>query len=252
VTQLAGRPLFKDVSVHRQSLGGRDVHIVAGLYCTGRPDPKDSQYHWRRAVFVATIPYKPVYGVRWLAGANASASEAVARYERAESPTVVDLLRAVSEARGLSYTNAWWDTYPAAFRVGAAVLVIGLLWPTCVNLIVFGKLTQPPKEKPSIDLSQVRSTSAAPASPAGLTDQDREQLADVEASLLAGLGEPAAPDTAEAAATDAPVKPLVVSTEPVVAVAQEHDDKHFEAKADDYYPTERGHRAHPHAPASNR
>src|SRR5690348_5944342 len=75
ITRLENRPLFKDVMVHRRTIDGRDLHIVTGLYCSGRPDAKDNKYRWRPAAFVAPIPYQSVYGARWLAGANAPAGE---------------------------------------------------------------------------------------------------------------------------------------------------------------------------------
>ena len=237
--KVGGRPLFKDVHVHRQrladgKLGSREVHVVTGRYCTGRPDASDNQYHWRPAVFIASIPYQPKSGAR-----SSLDSKALARFDTSPSPTVVEFLAAVERANGPSYAHAWWETYPALSRIGGSVLLIGVVWPTLVNLLAFGRLTRPREERATIDLSAV--ASPPPEKSGGLSAEDLAILARVEAELEENLGVSATPPADVKREPQPVAAPRVMAggaLDATVAVATE-DEKHFAAKADDFYPTDR-------------
>jgi hypothetical protein len=159
----------------------------------------------------------------------------------------VDFLRLLRTAGVVSYTDAWWRTYPAATWVGGSVLLIGVVWPTVINLLAFGRLTRPREEK-GIDLSKVKNP-AAPA-PAGPSAEDLEHLHELEAELEAKLAGAAPPAPAEQPTP--PRRAAVLTTAPAGPAPADvpHDDTVFGAKADDFYPTERhADHPHPHPPA---
>src|SRR5688572_28214234 len=61
VEAVDGVPRFTRVRVHRQTLddgaGSRaTVHVVAGDYCDGRPDPVKGVHRWRPRFFLAPVP----------------------------------------------------------------------------------------------------------------------------------------------------------------------------------------------------
>lgn len=91
-TRVAGISAFKEVRVYQTVLGdgagsSKPVHVVSGKYCDGQIEPGDGKYHWRRAVFVAPIPYKPSNQITSLVKVQASM-----RYGAVQNPTVVDFL----------------------------------------------------------------------------------------------------------------------------------------------------------------
>jgi hypothetical protein len=126
------------------------------------------------------------------------------------------------------------------------VLLIGVVWPTVINLLVFGRLTRP-REEAGIDLSKA-SSATPPAAPKGPTEQDLAHLRELEAELAARLargGDVPAPD----APATAPAVPAVLGGAPLEPVPQDaHDERLFGARADDFYPTEAKvpHHHHPH------
>jgi hypothetical protein len=248
-----GRARFTNVRVHRQLVddgagSAATVYVVSGDYCDGTPDPMDGTLHWRPRYFLAPARYRPHWNLYDFSGATGGAAKALDQYQRIESPTVVDFLRLLRTAGVVSYTHAWWRTYPAATWVGGSVLLIGVVWPTVINLLAFGRLTRPREEK-GTDLSKVKNA-AAPA-PAGPSADDLEHLRELESELEAKLAgeapaappeQPAAPPRRAAVLTAAPAGPAPTDAP--------HDDTVFGAKADDFYPTERHvDHPHPHPPA---
>jgi endoglucanase len=238
-TRLAGIPAFKDARVYRTTLedgagASKPVHVVSGKYCDGQVDPGDGKYHWRPAVFVAPIPYRPSSDVHNLVKVRASM-----RYRSQRDPTVVDFLQLLRDSDLVDYTHAWWDTYAMATWFGGSVVVLGFVWPVAINLVVFGRLFRP-REKKGVDLSKVRPGSASGAAARGLSDEDLEELRRLEAELKNGLtaSGPTAAGASKQEASDRTPPPLV--TEPVVPVTAEPGDATaFGAKADDFYPTAR-------------
>jgi hypothetical protein len=243
-----GAPRFSNVRVHRQRVddgagSAAEVYVVSGDYCDGNPDPLDGTLHWRPRYFLAPAPYRPHWNLYDFGGAAGGAAKALEQYQRIKSPTVADFLRLLRTAGVVSYTDAWWRTYPAATWIGGSVLLIGVVWPTVINLLAFGRLTQPREEK-GIDLSKVKNTSAlAPAAPSA---DDLEQLHELEAELEAKLAGAAPEPPAEQPAVP-PRRAAVLTTAPAGPAHPDapHDDTVFGAKADDFYPTER-HADHPH------
>jgi hypothetical protein len=249
-----GAPRFSNVRVHRQSVddgagSAAEVYVVSGDYCDGNADPLDGTLHWRPRYFLAPAPYRPHWNLYDFGDAKGEAAKALEQYQRIESPTVVDFLRLLRTAGVLSYTHAWWRTYPAATWVGGSVVLIGVVWPTVINLLVFGRLTRPREEK-GIDLSKVKNP-PTPA-PAGPSADDLEQLHELEAELEARLaGVTPEPPTEQPPAPPRRAAALVTSPADPAPGDGPHDDTVFGAKPDDFYPTERhaDHPQHPPPPA---
>jgi hypothetical protein len=231
---IADRPQFKQIVVQRQDLpdgsgGVRTVHLVWGKYCNGQSEP-DGQLHWRPAVFIADIPYRPRIDL-WQTGAD---GEVISRFANLRSPTVVDFLSVLSTARGVKFTNAWWNTYPLGTALIMVVIVVGGIWPTVINLLVYGRLRRP-AEKKGVDLSKVKALPKPPQ--AQLTQEDLQPLNELEAELEANLEIGAQSNTT----TDRPEQSVapVLSSQPVdSASAIQAEAKAFAAKPEDFYPTE--------------
>lgn len=259
VTDVQGRRLWRDVVVFGCDVddgagGRRPAYVVAGMYCPGHPDPVDHALHWRSTFFVADVPYRPATGVLAEAAgraANGGGADAVARFAQLPRPTAVDYLAALKSAAGVEYQNQWWNTYPMWTWTVGSLLVIGLAWPTVVNLVAYGSMFRPPEEK-GTDLSKVNAAATpVPAARPEVTAEDLARLeqmgAELEAELAAEAGEAVAPAPA---ATERSVRDLSAASEPVAAAAApDGPAKAFGADAEDFYPTERhGHPTQPTHP----
>ena len=236
--EVAGVPAFKDVSVRRETLSdgagsSRTVHVVTGKFCDGRLDASDGKYHWRPTVFVAPIPYRPATYLLDVVGMD----EAI-RFEAIENPTVVDLLKVLKQAKGVQYHYAWWNDYPLLTWFGGSLVLIGVVWPTVVNLLVYRSFFRPREEK-GVDLSRISAASAAAAGQE-LSEEELERLRRLEAELERGLAAGAAPGPADSPAEAAERPPVPLTVEPLAPVAAAAGDPtEFGAEPDDYYPTER-------------
>jgi hypothetical protein len=224
------QPLFTDITVSRcrvAGLGDRD--IVRGLYCLRIVE--EGAYHWRPYYFDAPVPYRPVTG---------EAVAAVAQVRGPSSSAASLSIRDVMSALKVRYTHAWWQSYAMTTWLSASVLVIGVIWPTLLTRIAFGRWTRPPQEK-GINLWRAK-VSATPTRQAarssfggGAGDEDERSPEAAGPQPAATAGEPAT-----VVALPLPNQPLV----PLAASGDAAEHKEFGADADDYYPTEqKGHRA---------
>jgi hypothetical protein len=184
--RVAGVPAFKDVSVRREALSdgagsSRTVHVVTGRFCDGQLDPADGKYHWRPTVFVAPIPYRAATYLP-----DVVSTDEALRFEAIPDPTILELLEVLKRAKGVEYAYAWWNNYPLLTWFGGSVVLIGVVWPTAVNLLVYRSLFRPREEK-GVDLGNV---STAPAATAGheLSEEELERLRRLEAELEQRLG----------------------------------------------------------------
>jgi hypothetical protein len=209
-------PRFKDLVVQRcrvPKLG--DVDFVYGRYCTGQVE-KDGAYHYRPKYFVAPVPYRPT----------------------GEIPTTpTHDFRSIREfltSINVPYTHAWWRSYPTATWLTASVALIGLIWPTLINLIVWGRWTRPDEAR-GISLWRSPSRAAKPA---------RGISAPSFAAPRAAEGDAASASApVPAASTAAPVRTL--SAAPLaLAPTATASHKEFGANPDDFYPTEQKARHH--------
>ena len=226
VAERHGHRLFQDVTVYphwaRDPATGRKrlLHLVTGAYWDGRAEAGDGgalQARWSPACFVAPTPYEPLTTPGGPGDGSASG-----RFD-----SVLDYLAAVRAARGTPYRYAWWwwTSRPAFTSTLVSVVLIGGVLPTALNLVAFGRLTRPPRERrPSLWAVRIRrrqkpTPAVAPVHPA------HDDAVEVSA---------AAPDPKPVAQ----VAPRPLPVEAVAVPAAEAHDKHFGARKEDFYPTE--------------
>jgi type II secretory pathway pseudopilin PulG len=236
VTEQQGERLFKDVTVYpyrvRDSHGGkRLVHIVSGSYWDGRARERGGQVVavWQPTCFVAATPYKPRIPV---------AGHGDELFASQQFSSVLDYLATMREQAGVQFRYAWWwwMTDSAFLWPALSLVCIGGVWPTVVNLLVFGSLRRPAEAK-GISLWHVRSgkkRAAAVAAPSYASFSSRQEG---ESERL-----DAPPVPVETAEASPPVKALSSQQLDPVAAALPRADKDYGAEKDDFYPTE----LHPH------
>ena len=203
----------------------RPVHLVAGMALARAGDNRAGAAPGftgtlRPCFFVAPVPFTPL----------ASRGNDSAKSGR----TVVDYLDTLA-SRGVSYRYAWWadSRYRTAAWVGGSFVLVGVLWPTAVNLLAYGSFRRPPRER-GTSLWRVRRPRTQPTQrPSYAVDRPADLPPDPAApSAATGV----AGDTGSAAVPSA--LPLA-RNEPEDATAPAHkDQKQFGASANDFYPTE--------------
>ena len=171
----------------------RPIHVVLGDYFDGKLEVRDGQQCaiWRPRCFIAEMHYEP-----WPPPAGFAKGGTVLAY--------LDSLK----SKGVSYTYAWWrdPKWGMSFWIGGSFLVIGLIWPTIVNLLAFGSFFRP-KEPKGTKLRNVVNRPPPPSRPE-VTAQDLAALEGMGAALEAELqsqatavaapeAEPAAKEEAE-------------------------------------------------------
>jgi len=231
VGKVNGKRLLRNLIVYPEyvddSKGGTElVYIVAGYHFgTGtRAAGGAADGTWQRVCFIAEVPYRPLS--RW--GQPIDPKHTVRTY-----------LNSLSE-KGVRYQYAWWHEtrWARILWIGGSLLAIGLVWPSILNLIVFGALTRPREER--VQLTQLRADQGQPQERASTAPVDleaverfnaelQEQMAPVTGEVVASQSPPAQPrptKLSEASAESAPILPP-------------GEEKSFVAEKDDYYPTER-------------
>jgi hypothetical protein len=222
----SGLRWFRNIVVYRDRVeaGGKNVpvYIVAGDYFNGKFETQNGQQVavWRPRCYIAEGPYQPISGSADPQGMK----------------TVIEYLKGV---QGVSYTYAWWrdPRWGIAFWTVGSLLLIGGIWPTVINLLVFGSLFRPAEEK-GIDLSKVSAQlqqQGGQVSGADLAAVEK-MGGELEAELAAEAGPAAPPQTADG---PAPVKALTATQLEVEAAEQDREGKAFGQDRDDFYPTER-------------
>lgn len=234
------RRFFEDITVHSQRVpdgkgGTKLVHVVAGTAFNGHYEEEGGKLlaRWRPSFFLAEIPYHPTIDLSQFR--KPGGPDPAKQFRDIQQPTVLDFLNVLSQSQGLTYTNAWWRGMGIVPWTIASFLLIGVIWPTIVNLMVFGSWKRPPEEK-GIDLSKVKAHADESKKPV-VTEDDAERLHELEAELEQNLGQ-AAPAQSAAVSAPAPVRSL--GTAPVEALSKGGPESHaeFGSKKDDFYPTE--------------
>jgi hypothetical protein len=240
LSKAGGSPLFKDIRVSRQTLNdgsgaNETLDIVSGKSV---PDSARAGEHYKPMWFAAHIPYQPAIQLAQLASARFP--DPVSYWHKIPKPTVLDFLELAHASAGVSYANAWWDSYPLRSFTLAGFVLIGIVLPSLINLYYFQSLFRPKEEK-AVSLAGVHGSTTAGPAPVEheLSEAELEHLHNLEAELEAtmrGDAPSAAPEAAPAIRT--------LPTDAIAASAdQPHDDRHYRAKPEDYYPTEE--RSHP-------
>jgi hypothetical protein len=240
LSKAGGAPLFKDISVSRQTLNdgsgaSETLYIVSGKSV---PDNARAGERYKPMWFAAHIPYQPAIQLAQLASARFP--DPASYWQKIPTPTVLDFLELARASAGISYANAWWDSHPLPTYTLAGFVLIGIVLPSLINLYFFQSLFRPKEEK-AASLAGVRgSTIAAPAPVEHeMSEAELDHLHDLEAELEATMrgDAPSSATEAEPAIRSLPTDALTAP------VDQPHDDRHYRAKPEDYYPTED--RSHP-------
>ncbi|HEX2972947.1 MAG TPA: hypothetical protein VHP11_11480 [Tepidisphaeraceae bacterium] len=221
----SGLRWFRNLVVYPERVESVDktesVYVVAGDCFNGKLEVQDGQQVavWHRRCFIAEGPYRPITPVDGFTPGG----------------TVLAYLKSLP---GTSYTYAWWrdSRWGIAFWTAGSFGVIGLIWPTVINLLVFGSFFRPQEEK-GIDLSQVSSQSQTAGSQ--VSEADLAAVDQMGTDLEAKLAADASSSAPQAPAESAPVKTLTATTLEVAATDQAQDEKAFGQDRDDFYPTER-------------
>jgi hypothetical protein len=208
-------PWFHGLVVHpeRVEAGGKivPIYVVAGEYYDGRQELQDGKRVavWRPRCFVAETPFVPV-----TPPADPLAEETVLAY-----------LKAVP---GVSFRYAWWQDpkWGVSLWVGGCTLVVGLIWPTVINLLVFGSLTRPREAKADLSKSADVEVPAVSPSFGGVGGSDADAAAGV-------------PDAPPPAAVPPAVQPLPNAPTDAMPAAHDQASTEFGRDEDDFYPTER-------------
>ncbi|MFI5380221.1 MAG: hypothetical protein ACHRHE_13060 [Tepidisphaerales bacterium] len=231
------RPCFTNLVVYPEQVQDADgprrqIYIVAGRYfgrLAGATRDR-AQPQWHSRCFIAQTPYHP-YGDGEPAGKPPA--------------TVLAFLENLKSA-GVSYRYAWWrdPRWVMSFWLGGSFLAIGLIWPTVINLLVFGRFFRPREAKP--DLRHVHSApSPEPPKPA-VTEADlaavQKMDQDLEAGLAAELADSA--PAAQPAQPPPPVRQLAATKLELTAEEQARQEREFGKDEDDFYPTERHSQPH--------
>jgi len=236
-----GRPRFSDIMVYPRRIddghgGSRPVNIVTGEF---RRPVEDAPGHTvttsNRAFIVTHVPYEPLIDLSAFNKPGGPDYDKVFR-DAGTRPSVIDFLATLHAAAGVDYQYAWWDAYAYLIWPLVSFVLIGLIWPTAVNLMTFGKLTRPPEAK-GMSLWNIR-RGTKPAAPPVVPIKAPEAARDDEpVDLVEATDEP------RDAAAPAPIARLSAEA-PTQTASADLTSKEFGARPDDYYPTER-HVQHP-------
>ena len=226
VDAVNGRRRFDEIVVYpyRTTRGGK-AFLVTGQYWDGRSEMRDGQAVARfvSACYVAPSPYRPR-----LTPERDSATLQV------ELPTVLDYLNLLRKSSGVRYRYASlaWMSEPMFISIVGGVLVIGLIWPTIINLLTFGSLFRP-KEAGGISLwSAASKSSNAPAPPGNPNAEQFDSSPRVEKELDA-------PREASEGSSDPSIPAVSLQGGPIEPTAAPIDSppKDFGAGQGDFYPT---------------
>jgi hypothetical protein len=184
--------------------------------------------------YVAPEPYYPKSKLaERVPGASAAA---IGKLQNLEKPTVLDFLQLMNETSGVQYSHAWWRSYALGTWFMASIVLLGVVVPTTIDLVVYGRFIRPREEKGT----KLPPSPATPAiAKAEMTAEERARLEALEAAMEEGLK--AGATSSAAAPSGAQVKPVrnlngQPDLSPVPTAT--NDDRTFGAKPDDYYPTE--------------
>lgn len=235
-----------------------NTYAVAGKYYDGKPTKqKDGTMamEWRPYFYPAPLPYRPKIpaGPAAAAAKNSLVDTFETIFDKlhlkdADPPeSVLSYMRALKAANKVEFRHEWWKGSRASISlwIMGCFVGIGLIWPTVVNLVAFGRLTAPPDEN-AVNLRKVSATATPAPSPkpaAVVTQKDTDEWERMEAAMEAKL-KASGPHTGVApvaASAPAPIRQLTAKEIELAKTESSEEHKEFAAKADDFYPTERHH-----------
>ncbi|MFI5379210.1 MAG: hypothetical protein ACHRHE_07935 [Tepidisphaerales bacterium] len=158
--------------------------------------------------------------------------------------SVLDYLRSIEKSHGISYSYQWWRERRASLVMWMAgcFVVIGLIWPTVINLATFGTFIRP-KEEAGTDLSGVSTGPSSQQHGPVVSDADMAKVAEMAAKLEQDLavGVPLAAAASDVPPAPEPAKLLSEKPPETEAERQAREAREFGRDAGDFYPTERHH-----------
>jgi hypothetical protein len=221
-----GQHWFRNIVIYPKRLEVEDktvnLSIVTGEYFNGSLELQNGQRIpvWHPRCYIAETPFHPITP---MAGHQ-------------DTNTIITYLQSLP---GVSYTYAWWwePNWSLALWTAGSFVVIGLLWPTIVNLLIFGSIRRP-KEKRGIDLSKV--SAHAPQSGPRPDNADLSGVAKMADEIEAKLGAEAGPveAVAQSHALAPPVTHLSAASLNSNLENDPHERKDYGQDKDDFYPTE--------------
>jgi hypothetical protein len=152
-----------------------------------------------------------------------------------------------ADATPLQYKFNWWEAPKATYWMytSGGFLIVGLIFPTILQLLTIAGYGRAPKEKDESDLANYKGRPEPAASKPAVPLNEKEQLAALEAELEAKLKAGATDNDTAAAPAAAPAKPVIAKlTAGKLEQPKEADAaatparKGFGADHGDYYPTE--------------
>lgn len=209
----------------------KQVNYVSGLLLTMLPNGK-GQY--KPVHLIAEVPFKAGNGA----------------VPKSDSYSVLDFLNETKErAPDLHFKFAWWAQPKAQYALwmSGALLLIGGVWPTLINLMIGAGFARPKTPKEDYDLDRFSSApeKAAAAAKPGMSNADNERLRNMQGQLEADLAASGMQMTgagsagAAAGGSAAPVKQLsATASDPIVLTQAEQEAKEY---GGDYYPVVKPH-----------
>jgi len=231
VNEQSGLRWFRNITVYpeRVESGGKTIPIliVAGDYFDGRFETQNGQRVavWKPRCFISEGTYDSITPYAgWKPG-----------------DTVLDYLKSV---KGANYRYAWWrdPKWAISLWTAGSFIVIGLIWPTAINLILFGSIVRP--KEAGIDLSKVRATPATAEK--GPSEADLSAVSKLAEDLESKLAkDAAAANSDQKPAEHAAPRPLTATALEVASADPNAPHAEFGQDPDDFYPTERHVHHHP-------
>ena len=178
-----------------------------------------------------TLPRSTGGGNDSVAGTSNASNDLAGRYKAIAQPTVTDYLDLLGEYAAVEYQYAWSDVRWVAMLCWAAggVVLIGGIWPTIINLLVFKRLSRL-REPAASSLWNVKATNAARQAPTVLLGSQGKDSA--EDDLMQSPSQQSPQPHA------APIRDLATATAEPPGTQHPHAPKHFGMKPGSYYPTE--------------
>ena len=161
--------------------------------------------------------------------------------------SVLDYLQSISpQGRPMFFRNPWWRAtwFILSVAAGVGVIVVGGIWPTIVNLILFGSLRRPAPAEDAYKLERfVAEQPVAASQKPQLTDADMDRLHEIEQQIKSSLdgASPVASPADSATATQPGVVQL--NSSPLDAPLSKADTESKEYRGE-FYPVQKPHEHH--------
>lgn len=155
--------------------------------------------------------------------------------------SVLDYLRYLRETRQIQFAYQWWkQPRPMMiFCTLGSIVLVGLIWPTLVNLMAYGSIFRPQEQKSAFRRSQ---TPAQVKPKPTVTKEDMARLLEMEAQLEEKLKGTVSltPVVQPQDKSETPIRKLAATGPEAKSVEKTEEEKDFERRQGDYYPVAHG------------